>query len=274
MTGPARPRPIDATAPQARPVRVAAVGDVHVGADSRATLAPALRGVEQRADVLLLAGDLTRCGSPAEAAVLADELRDVTIPLVGVLGNHDHHDGRDEALVAALEAAGVTILEGTAVRIELHDGRSLGVAGVKGFGGGFPPTAVSPFGERELKAFIGHTADAAHQLRAALDGVAACDARVALLHYAPVRDTVEGEPPEIHAFLGSQLLGEAVDAAGADLIVHGHAHHGSERGTTPTGIPVRNVAMPLIGCAYRVFNVGGAGCGVVSGPASVGRASP
>ncbi|MEZ5231608.1 MAG: metallophosphoesterase [Acidimicrobiales bacterium] len=145
MTGRARPvRVADVTAPQARPVRVAAVGDVHVGADSRATLAPALRGVEQRADVLLLAGDLTRCGSPAEAAVLADELRDVTIPVVGVLGNHDHHDGRDEALVAALEAAGVTILEGTAVRIELDDGRSLGVAGVKGFGGGFPPTAVSP----------------------------------------------------------------------------------------------------------------------------------
>ncbi|MEZ5260355.1 MAG: metallophosphoesterase family protein [Acidimicrobiales bacterium] len=223
--------------------------------------------------MLLLAGDLTRCGSPAEAAVLADNWR------------RHHPRGRrarqprpprrpGRALVAALEATGVTILEGTAVRIELDDGRSLGVAGVKGFGGGFPPTAISPFGERELKAFIGHTADAAHQLRAALDGVAGCDARVALLHYAPVRDTVEGEPPEIHAFLGSQLLGEAVDAAGADLIVHGHAHHGSERGTTPTGIPVRNVAMPLIGCAYRVFNVGGAGCGVVSGPASVGRASP
>ncbi|MCC6438382.1 MAG: metallophosphoesterase [Acidimicrobiales bacterium] len=238
-------------------IRLAAVGDLHAGTDSRGALAAAFSHVAAEADVLLLAGDLTRVGTPAEAAVLGDELRSVPIPKLAVLGNHDHHGDEVAAVVATLAAGGITVLEGTGVRLEIG-GLTLGVAGAKGFGGGFAPSAVSAFGERELKRFVEHTCTTAARLRNALGELTGCDRRVALLHYAPVRDTVQGEPPEIHAFLGSQLLAEAVDAAGADLVLHGHAHHGAERGSTPGGIPVRNVAMPLIGCAYRVFALGAA----------------
>jgi Icc-related predicted phosphoesterase len=239
-------------------IRIAAVGDVHVAADSVGTLAPGLAGIEEHADVLLLAGDLTKCGTPEEAHLVADELRDVTIPTVAVLGNHDHHDGRPEAVATVLGGAGIQVLEGTTAVLDLDGGR-LGVAGVKGFGGGFAPSMVTAFGEAELKAFVGHTRDVAHRLAGALHALAdqACTARVALLHYSPVPETLVGERPEIYAFLGSQLLAEAIDEAGADLALHGHAHAGSEQGCTPGGVPVRNVAMPVVRCAYRVFTLDG-----------------
>jgi Icc-related predicted phosphoesterase len=238
-------------------MRVAAIGDLHAGADTAGVLAPGFVGIEEHADVLLLAGDLTRCGTPAEAQVLARELRGVTVPKVAVLGNHDHHDGRSEAVIDVLGSEGIRVLEGHSLVLTIGNER-LGVAGAKGFGGGFAGACAAAFGENEMKAFVAHTQEVSHRLSDALSGLAAadCDARVALLHYSPVPDTLVGERLEIYPFLGSQLLAEAIDRAGADLALHGHAHGGTEQGITPGRVPVRNVALPVVRCAYRVFALG------------------
>jgi Icc-related predicted phosphoesterase len=232
-------------------IRVAAVGDVHVGIDSAGRLAPRLAGLADHADLFLLAGDLTHRGRPEEAKVLAEELGEVQVPTIAVLGNHDYHSDEQDAVTAVLEEAGIRVLEGDAVVVEVR-GRRVGIAGSKGFGGGFAGASASDFGEPEMKAFVGHTKTLAGRLERALGGLRA-DRKVALLHYSPVAETLAGEPREIHAFLGSYLLAEAVDRAGADLVVHGHAHRGSRDGATPGGVPVRNVAAPVIGRAYEVF---------------------
>jgi len=206
-------------------IRVAAVGDLHVGADA----------------VALWQGAL------APVAVLEP----IAIPIVAVLGNHDFHADQPERIVAMLERIGVTVLEGASSVVSL-EGTSLGVAGSKGFGGGFAGACGSDFGEPEMKAFIRHTQRLAGGLESALAALDA-DLRIALLHYSPVAATLAGERLEIHPFLGSYLLGEAIDRAGADLVLHGHAHGGSERGTTPGGIRVRNVAQPVIKRAYNLY---------------------
>jgi Icc-related predicted phosphoesterase len=156
-------------------------------------------------------------------------------------------------LSATLERAGVQILEGESAVIEVDDTR-VGIVGTKGFGGGFANACASDFGEPEMKAFIEHTQRLADQLEQGLAALTT-DARIALLHYAPVPDTLQGERLEIYPFLGSYLLGQAIDAAGADLVLHGHAHGGSEKGVTPGGVHVRNVALPVIRSAYRVYCV-------------------
>jgi Icc-related predicted phosphoesterase len=232
-------------------IRVAAVGDVHVGTDSAGRLAGRLAGLADQADLLLLAGDLTHRGRPEEARVLAGELAAAGVPIVAVLGNHDYHSDQQAAVTEVLEAAGVHVLEGDGLVVEVDGGR-LGVAGTKGFGGGFAGACASDFGEPEMKAFVRTTRQLADGLERALAGLDA-DRRIALLHYSPVAETLAGEPPEIHAFLGSYLLAEAVDRAGADLVLHGHAHRGSRDGVTPGGVPVRNVAAPVIGRAYELF---------------------
>lgn len=234
-----------------RVVRVAAVADVHVGRDSAGVMRRHLGDLDERADVLLLAGDLTTCGDPEEAEVLARDLGCCTTPKVAVLGNHDYHADRDGEIRAVLEDAGVTVLEGDAATFEVR-GVSVGVAGTTGFGGGFAGACASEFGEREMKAFVAHSrrlADSLESTLASLD----TDVRIALMHYAPVADTLRGERLEIYPFLGSYLLGEAVDRAGADLALHGHAHAGAEKGVTPGGIHVRNVAQPVIRHAYNVY---------------------
>jgi len=236
-------------------IRLAAVGDLHAGTDSVGRIAPHIADAAEHADVLLLAGDLTRIGTIEEIDVLLGELAAVELPKIAVLGNHDHHAGMVDELVERCEAEGVRVLEGDAEVVEV-DGGTLGVAGIKGFCGGFPGTSLSPFGEVDIKVF----AEVAH-VQAARLGEVLCgldtDHVVALMHYSPVRDTVVGEPLEIYPFLGSGLFAEAIDRAGADLVVHGHAHHGTEHGTTPGGIPVRNVAQPLIGDCYRVYHLNG-----------------
>jgi len=235
-------------------IRVAAVGDVHVDADVLGRFRPALASLAEQADVLLLAGDLTRHGSAAEAECVAREFGDLAVPVVAVLGNHDHHCDEPDRVVEILTDAGITVLEGTGMVLNCDGGR-LGVAGVKGFGGGFTGRCATAFGEPEMKAFVRTTEASADNLREALAKLD-CDVRVALTHYAPVPDTLVGEPPEIYPFLGSYLLGQAIDDGGADLAVHGHAHMGSERGRTPGGVRVRNVAHPVIRQAYAVFHVG------------------
>jgi Icc-related predicted phosphoesterase len=232
-------------------LRVAAVGDVHVGVDSAGTLGRELERLPEQADLLLLAGDLTHRGRPEEAKVLAEELRGLPVPVVAVLGNHDHHSDEQQEVAEVLADAGVRVLEGDATTVRVG-GRSVGVAGTKGFGGGFAGACASEFGEPEMKAFVRSSHRLADGLERALRRLRA-DLRIALLHYAPVQQTLEGEPREIHAFLGSYLLAEAIDRAGADLAVHGHAHRGSRTGTTPGGVRVRNVARPVIGCPYEVF---------------------
>ena len=233
-------------------IRVAAVGDVHLAADAAGSLGPAWSQVHEDADLLLLAGDLTRLGLPEEAEVVARELAGVRVPVVAVLGNHDYESDAQDQVVGVLTTRGVTVLDGDAIVLDTAGG-TLGVGGVKGVGTGFPGAMCSDFGEPEMKAFVRHSRSAATRLRDALTEVQDADARVALMHYAPVPDTLEGERPEIHPFLGSYHLAEAVDDAGADLALHGHAHGGTERGTTPGGVPVRNVAQPVIRAAYRVY---------------------
>ena len=238
-------------------VRIAAVGDIHVGEDCRGRFRPHFSAVGDRADVLLLAGDLTNYGMPAQAQVLADELEDTPVPVVAVLGNHDYHCGHADVVRSTLERVGVIVLEGESVTLEIGSCR-LGIAGLKGFGGGFPGACGHKFGEPEMKAFVQLTEDAAKALEAQLRSLDS-DYRIALMHYAPVKDTLAGERLEIFPFLGAYQLGEAVDTGGAHLALHGHAHHGSVKGVTPGGVPVRNVAMPLIQKPYAIFTLGAAG---------------
>lgn len=235
-------------------IRIAAFGDCHMGTDSAGTLRPALERVAERADVLLVAGDLTRHGTIEEAVVFAGEVGDLGVPVLAVLGNHDHNCEQQDGITTVLTDRGIRVLEGTGTVIEV-DGQRLGVAGTKGFGGGFAGACGSDYGEREMKAFVQHTKALAARLRDALAGLDV-DRRVALLHFSPVEATLRGERLEIYPFLGSYLLGEAIDEAGADLALHGHAHRGSENGVTPGGVPVRNVAQPVIRRAYHLFCLG------------------
>jgi Icc-related predicted phosphoesterase len=236
-------------------IRVAAVGDVHMDADVLGRYRPALEELPTCADVLLLAGDLTRHGTVAEARTVADEFGELAVPVVAVLGNHDYHNDQVVEVTAILQDAGIEVLEGTGTVVPVGDLR-LGIAGTKGFGGGFAGRCASDFGEPEIKAFIRTTCAAADGLGATLRGLE-CDVLVALTHYAPVSDTLAGEPLEIYPFLGSYLLGQAIDSAPTALAVHGHAHMGTERGITPGGVRVRNVAHPVIKQAFNVYHLGG-----------------
>jgi len=232
-------------------IRVAAAGDLHVGPDSARAVGEQLRNLADRADVFLIAGDLTKSGRTEEAAALASELQGLGVQTVAVLGNHDHHADHPQEIAELLREVGVVVLEGDGVRIDTPGG-SVGVAGVKGFGGGFAGASGAEFGEPEMKAFIRHTKERAEALELALGDLEA-DVQIALMHYAPVRETLQGEPVEIFPFLGSYLFAEAVDRAGADLVVHGHAHRGTEHGVTPGGVNVRNVAQTVIRQAYAVY---------------------
>jgi Icc-related predicted phosphoesterase len=240
-------------------IRIAAVGDVHFGEDSAGALQPHLAGLAEAADLLVLAGDLTRCGSAAEAAVLAKELDGLPLPVFAVLGNHDYHADENDAITRVLVDAGIRVLEGDGEVVTVG-GTRVGVAGVKGFGGGFAGACGSDFGEPEMKSFIRHTKQTAAGLERALGSLDA-DVRICLLHYSPVEETLRGERLEIYPFLGSYVLAEAIDRAGADVVFHGHAHAGSEKGVTPGGIRVRNVAQPVIRHAFNHYCIDETGLG-------------
>lgn len=232
-------------------IRVAAVGDVHLGEDLRGSLRPRLARLPEDADALLLAGDLTQHGTATEGEVVAEEFAGLPVPVVAVLGNHDYHSDQQEEITKALTGAGISVLEGSGVVLSLSGGR-LGIGGSKGFGGGFPGKCGTEFGEPEMKAFVRHSRQLAEGLGEALSELDA-DALVALTHYSPVKDTLAGEPPEIYPFLGSYFLAEAGDQAGVDLMLHGHAHGGTEKGLTPGGVSVRNVALPVLRRPYAVY---------------------
>ena len=222
-------------------VRLAVVGDFHCGEEDAGRYRELFARANEEADVLLLAGDLTRRGTPAEARVVVGELMDVKIPILTVLGNHDYESGQVDEVLAILRDRGVHILDGEPFELNEH----VGFAGVKGFMGGFGRWTLTAFGEPETKAFVTTTLDEVARLEFALRRLST-PVRVVLMHYSPIIDTVMGEPEQIFAFLGNDRLVEPIDRFRAAVVFHGHAHHGTFRGTTPGGVPVFNVSHVLL----------------------------
>lgn len=222
-------------------MRLAAVGDLHVKKTSQGQLQGLLAPVNEHADALLLCGDLTDYGLPEEAVILAKELNAaVRIPIIAVLGNHDFESGQPREVCQVLTEAGVQVLDGEA--LEIH---GVGIAGAKGFAGGFGRATLGAWGEPATKRYVQEAIDEAIKLEGALARLRTTR-RVALLHYSPVRMTVEGEPVEIMSYLGTSRLEEPINRHPVDVVFHGHAHHGALEGRTSIGIPVYNVAMPLL----------------------------
>jgi Icc-related predicted phosphoesterase len=221
-------------------VRVAAVGDIHVSRTAQPRLQTLFAQVAERADVLVLCGDLCDYGLPEEAHLLAKELSNLKIPMVGVLGNHDFESGQVEEVIKILCEAGIQMLDGDAVEI-----KGIGFAGVKGFAGGFGRGALGPWGEEIIKGFVREAVNEALKLESALARLRT-EQKVAVLHYSPIQATVEGEPVEIFPFLGSSRLEDPLLRYPVQYVLHGHAHRGTPEGKTTNGIPVYNVAMPLL----------------------------
>jgi Icc-related predicted phosphoesterase len=221
-------------------VRVAALGDLHCSKTSQGAFQPLFAKVAEAADVLLIAGDLTDSGLADEARVLARELAGVHTSTVAVLGNHDVESGKGDEVRQILSDAGIVVLDGDA-----HETHGIGIAGVKGFGGGFGKRALGPWGEHIIKQFVREAIDEALKLEAALARLRTRQL-IALLHYSPVLGTVEGEPLEIYPFLGSSRLEEPINRYPVSLVLHGHAHRGQPQGATTAGVPVYNVSIPLL----------------------------
>jgi Icc-related predicted phosphoesterase len=224
-----------------RAVRVAAIGDVHYTKTSQGALQPLFLQINESADVLLLCGDLTDYGLPEEAQVLAKDLTsNLKIPVVAVFGNHDFESGQVQEVQRILCDAGIRILDGDGCEID-----GIGFAGAKGFAGGFGERALQAWGEESTKRFVHEAIDEALKLEKAISRLQTPQ-RIVLLHYSPIRATVEGEPPEIFPFLGSSRLEETLNRYAVTAIFHGHAHHGSPEGRTQRDVPVYNVALPLL----------------------------
>lgn len=236
-------------------LRIAAVADIHYPYATDASTMPALVSAAEQADVLLICGDLTHHGLVEEAVELAKLLSRIPIPILAVLGNHDFHSDQQEEIKRALKDSTIRVLDGDGVEI-----RGVGFAGVKGFGSGFGRRVIEPWGESIMKQFVREAVEESLKLGAALAQLRA-ERRIALLHYAPIVETVEGEPLEIQPFLGSSRLEEPLNRLQVTAAFHGHAHHGRLEGRTSTGIPVYNVSLPLLrrsmpgGYAVRIIEV-------------------
>jgi uncharacterized protein len=233
--------------PPAR-LRIAAMADLHVREGQSAPYRQLFDEIADAADVLVLAGDLTDLGLPAEARILAEDLRSCTIPVVGVLGNHDYESGHVAEVCEILGRAGLRLLDGQKT-CEI-DG--VGFVGVKGFAGGFGKRMLGSFGEPAIKQFVAETIAEAMRLENGLRSMET-ERVMVVLHYAPVLDTIVGEPPEILPFLGSSRLAETIDRFKVSAIVHGHAHIGTYEGRTPGGLPVYNVASHIEKPSGRVY---------------------
>ena len=227
-------------------VRIAALGDLHYGRTTPAgSLQPLFAQINDSADILALCGDLTDYGLVDEARALVKELiPTLKIPIVAVLGNHDFESGHQEEVSHILSDTGLHMLDGEACEIN-----GIGIAGVKGFCGGFGTAALGPWGEPTIKQFVHEAVNEALKLEASLARLRS-KKQVVLLHYSPVRETVEGEPLEIYPFVGSSRLEEPITRFPVSLVVHGHAHRGRHEGRTKNNVPVYNVSLPLLG---RVF---------------------
>jgi Icc-related predicted phosphoesterase len=236
-----------------QPLRVAAAGDIHAEESRRAELAEAFARVEGEADLVLLAGDLTTHGEPEQARVLADACRGLSIPVVGVLGNHDWHANRRDEVVAALIAGGIRLLDREWAVFDVA-GTEVGIVGVKGFVGGFPDSELADFGEPSLRRVYAETTEEVEALARGLEAIASCPLRIVLLHYAPTTTTLEGEPRVIWAFLGSDRLAAPIAEHRPDLVLHGHGHLGTFEGFIGA-VPVYNVALPVIGRDFWTFEL-------------------
>lgn len=228
-------------APVKDTVRLAAVGDIHYTRTSQGKLQDFCRHVTEYADILLLCGDVVDYGLPEEALLFAKELASaLKIPILAVLGNHEYETGHQDEVRRIFTDAGIVVLDG-----DVQEVHGIGFAGVKGFAGGFEQCALQPWGEETIKRFVHETVEEAVKLESALAKLHT-PRRIALLHYAPIRTTVEGEPMEIFPFLGSSRLEEPLNRYAVTAVFHGHAHRGNPEGCTRSGIPVYNVAMPVL----------------------------
>jgi Icc-related predicted phosphoesterase len=241
--------------PEPSCVRVAAAGDVHCHPENREQIAEAVAGLEGHADVLLLAGDLTTHGEPEQARVLADACRDRSFPIFAVLGNHDWHVNRAAEVAGELRDAGVHVLEREHATCHLA-GTEFGIVGLKGFVGGFDGHRLPDFGEPSLRELYAETARDVEALDEGLRAIAHCPVRVVLLHYAPIAETLEGEPPEIWNMLGTDRLAAPLVEHQPQLVLHGHAHAGRFAGSLGS-IPVHNVSVPVMRREFWIFELAG-----------------
>jgi len=225
-------------------VRIAAIADLHYKKTSHGVLQKLFTQIAESADVLLICGDLVHLGLPEETEVLARELSVIKLPTIAVLGNHECESDKQDEVKAILADAGIVLLDGTACEFF-----GIGFAGVKGFAGGFGRQSLEPWGEQTIKAFVKETVHESLKLASALASLKTSKI-VALLHYSPIRDTVEGEPPEIFPFLGSSRLEEPLNRYRVTAAFHGHAHRGQPEGKTREGIPVYNVALRVLEQSY------------------------
>jgi Icc-related predicted phosphoesterase len=234
-------------------IRVAAAGDVHASEPLRERLARAFATAAGDSHLILLAGDLTTHGLPEEASVLADACRGLPVPVVAVLGNHDHHSGEPQEVTEALAAGGIVVLDRGFTIIEIGDAE-VGIVGTKGFVGGFPGAEIPDFGEPLLRQIYQETTLEVEALERGLEEIAGCHKSIVLLHYAPTSETIVGEPEGIWAFLGSGRLAAPIGMHRPDLVVHGHAHHGAALGTIGE-VTVHNVAVHVTGQDFAVFDL-------------------
>jgi uncharacterized protein len=234
-------------------IRLAAAGDVHCSEENRAAVASAFAEAAEGADAIFLAGDLTTYGEPAQAEVLAEACRDLAVPVVAVLGNHDWHCNRANEVMDVLAAGGLVVLDRGWTVLDLA-GTSLGVVGTKGFVGGFPDATLTDFGEPIMRAVYAETSAEVDALARGLEAVSDCALRVVLLHYAPTSSTIEGEPQGIWAFLGSDRLARPIAEHRPDLVLHGHGHAGTFEGFIGA-VPVYNVSIPVMRRDFAVFEL-------------------
>ena len=234
--------------------RIAAAGDVHCAPENRDAVLTAFDAIEGGAEAVLLAGDLTTTGEPEQADVLAEACRGMETPVVAVLGNHDLHAGRGDEVTDVLTEAGIQVLDRSHTTLR---GCGIGIAGTKGFVGGFRGLGLPDFVEQSLRAIYAETTAEVEALGTGLHEIALCPFRIALLHYAPVAETLLGEPPEIWTFLGSDRLAAPILEHRPDLVLHGHAHAGRLQADVD-GVPVYNVSVPVMGQDFWLFELSGA----------------
>src|SRR3954469_23629849 len=234
-------------------IKVATAGDIHCSQANREETTAAFAAIDGTVDLILLAGDLTTHGEPEQAQVLADACRDLSTPVVAVLGNHDWHVNRVPELTRVVQDAGIELLDRSHTIIGI-EGVQVGIVGVKGHVGGFPGSYLPDFGEPDLRAVYANATREVEAIEAGLKAVETCPLRIVLLHYAPTTDTLEGEPEPIWAFLGTDRLAGPIVHHQPDLVLHGHAHHGTFEGSL-AGVPVFNVSVPVIKRDFWVFEL-------------------
>jgi uncharacterized protein len=243
----------DGSTPSGRRLRIAATGDIHCRDSNREMVVSAFASLDADTDLVLVAGDLTSHGRLEEAEILREAAAAAPAPVYAVLGNHDWHNDEAEAILARLGEGGVTMLDRSAAVRQVGD-VEVGIVGVKGFVGGFAPRHLPDFGEPSLRAVYAEATAEVEALDEGLREVATCPLRIVLLHYAPIEETLEGEPREIWVFLGSDRFSAPILEHGPDLVLHGHAHAGSPDGMIGE-TPVHNVSQPVLGGDFRIFEL-------------------